>query len=258
MKSAMYWGHVMHNRLRPKKHRFQYSIALWLLDLDELPALAKRLKLFSLNRFNCVAFHEKDYGDGSGSPLKQQVIDLLGVHNINAPDSVRLLCSPRFLGYVFNPLSVYYCYRKGLLSALVYEVSNTFGERHSYVIPVDQGATSQAAHQSVRKALHVSPFFEMDCYYRFRMISPSEKTTMGIELLDAKGKLFAAVFQGRRQHLNNGLILRQLLLLPLQSLKVIAAIHWEALRIWLKGINIVRHKPAQQKYDNSLGSNITL
>ena len=251
-------GSLMHNRIRPRKHRFKYQLALWLVDLDELSGLDKGLSLFSLNRFNWVSFHEQDYGDKSGNALKEQISSLLAKHRIEAPDSVQLLCSPRVLGFVFNPLSVYFCYRANQLSALVYEVSNTFGERHSYVIPVDNNQRAGAVHQSVRKALHVSPFFKMDCFYRFRMIPPGKNATVGIELVDDSGKLFAAVFQGARKELSNRVVVQQLLLLPWQTLKVVVAIHWEALRLWLKGIAIVRHKPAPEPYDNSPGSNKTI
>lgn len=256
MNSAVYWGSLMHNRIRPKKHRFRYRMASWLIDLDELATLHKRLRLFSFNAFNLIAFHSKDYGDGSGSCLKQQIIKLLSQNNIDAPDRVELLCSPRILGYVFNPLSVYLCYRKDKTVAVVYEVSNTFNERHSYVIPANASA-QEIIHQSVPKRLHVSPFFPMDCYYRFRIEHPDETLSMGIELLDQEGKLFAAVLQGNRKALDNKLILQQLCLLPWQTLKVIAAIHWEALKLWIKGIKIVTHKPAGQPFSWSAGESVS-
>ena len=258
MKSAIYQGNLMHNRLRPKKHRFFYRVASWLFDLDELYHLDRKYKLFSYNRFNLVAFHDKDYGDGSGQPLKQQITQLLSERDLPEPDQITLLCYPRILGYVFNPLSVYYCHNNEQLSAIVYEVSNTFGERHSYVIATDKLAeTTPVVRQTVSKKLHVSPFFPMDCYYLFRTASPGENAKLAISLNDRKGKLFAAVFSGKRQSVSDRVILKLAVALPFQTLKVIAAIHWEALRIWLKGIRLYRHKPAVKQFSWSRGKTIT-
>ena len=256
MKSAVYWGNLMHNRIRPKKHRFCYRMASWLINLDELQQLNRCLWLFSFNAFNLIAFHSRDYGDGSDRCLKQQVNELLVKSNIAAADQVELMCSPRILGYVFNPLSVYFCYRNGQAVALIYEVSNTFGERHSYVIPVTAGK-QEIIHQTARKQLHVSPFFPMDCYYRFRVRQPGQTLSLTIELLDSQGKLFAAVFQGRKKALTNQRILLQLCLLPWQTLKVTAAIHWQALKLWAKGISVVQHQPAEHPYSWSTGKPMT-
>ncbi|MET4695670.1 DUF1365 domain-containing protein [Endozoicomonas lisbonensis] len=261
MKSAVYWGSLMHNRIRPKKHRFRYRMASWLVNLDELPQLDRCLWLFSFNAFNLIAFYSRDYGDGSGRCLKQQVNELLSENNIAAADQVELMCSPRILGYVFNPLSVYFCYRSGQPVALVYEVSNTFGERHSYVIPVSvtplADGGQEVIYQTARKRLHVSPFFPMDCHYRFRVRRPDQTLSLTIELLDSQGKLFAAVFQGKKKALTNQRILLQLCLLPWQTLKVTAAIHWEALKLWAKGISIVKHQPAERPYSWSAGESMT-
>ncbi|MCW7551117.1 DUF1365 domain-containing protein [Endozoicomonas gorgoniicola] len=276
MKSAVYWGSLMHNRIRPKKHRFRYRMASWLVNLDELQQLDQCLWLFSFNAFNLIAFHTRDYGDGSCRCLKQQVNELLCENNIAAADQVELMCSPRILGYVFNPLSVYFCYRNGQPVALVYEVSNTFSERHSYVIPVtaqpvtahpvtahpatahpEKSDGQEIIHQTARKRLHVSPFFPMDCHYRFRVRRPGQTLSLTIELLDSQGKLFAAVFQGKKKELTNQRILLQLCLLPWQTLKVTGAIHWEALKLWAKGIRIVKHQPAEEPYSWSSGESIT-
>lgn len=254
MKSSVYPGKLMHNRLKPRKHRFCYRVASWLFDLDELEVLDKNHRLFSLNRFNLIAFHEKDYGDSSGKNLKKQIAALLNKENLPEPDQVSLLCFPRILGYVFNPLSVYYCHKNNALFAIVYEVSNTFGERHSYVIPAQ--SSSEAApiiRQTTHKKLHVSPFFPMDCYYLFRTAPPDEKAQLAISLNDQDGKLFAAVFAGTRQTISDRFILKLAAALPFQTVKVIAAIHWEALRIWLKGIKLYRHVPAAKRFSWSRG-----
>lgn len=263
--SFIYVGELMHHRFKPKKHRFSYRVASWLLELDDIDALDKRLTLFSINRFNIVSFYPRDHGDGSDTPLREQINQLLQDHSIETPDKISLLCYPRMFGYTFNPLAVYFCYRDQKLTAIVYEVSNTFGERHSYVAAVEPEEQSddkrsiecnkqvvqRPIQQQANKALHVSPFFPMDCYYHFRIQPPGEKVTLAINLNDASGKLFTAVFKGLRKTITDRFIVKQTMLLPLQTLKVMAAIHWEALRLWLKGISIYTHTPRNFFFSHS-------
>ena len=262
--SCIYTGKLTHHRFRPKVHRFAYRVASWLLDLNETEQLDKRLTLFSCNRFNIVSFHQHDHGDGSDTPLVQQIRQLLAQHHIPAPDNVRLLCYPRTFGYTFNPLAIYFCFRDQQLIALVYEVSNTFGERHSYVGGVDPHVQDDdvielqkpvPVRQQADKALHVSPFFPMDCHYHFCIRPPAKSVTLGIDLHDSNGKLFTAVFKGQQQPISDRQILCQSLLLPLQTLKVITAIHWQALCLWLKGIAIYRHMPKATFFSHSPASN---
>ena len=161
-RSALYVGAVTHRRVRPKVHQFRYR-AFWLLiDLDEVTALTARLKLFSHNRFNLFALHEADLGDGSPTPLRIQAERLLAEAGIDiAGGAIRLLCMPRTLGYSFNPISIYYCHRPGgELAAIIYEVHNTFGERHSYVAAIE--ANSDEIRQNCRKVFYVSPFMDID------------------------------------------------------------------------------------------------
>ncbi len=161
--SGLYLGQVGHSRTRPAKHSLRYSVFMLLLDLDEAAALAKGLRWFSLGRFNLTSFNARDHGDGSNLPLRTQVerrLDDAGLGIDGGP--IRLLCLPRVLGYVFNPISVYFCYHPdGALHAILYEVSSTFGERHSYLIAAQPGDDGDIR-QSVEKRLHVSPFMEMD------------------------------------------------------------------------------------------------
>jgi len=148
MNSTLYVGSVMHRRLRPRRHRLRYRVFWMLLDLDEIERLPRVLRLFSHNRFNAVSFHDADHGDGSATPLRAQVERHLAAAGIAlGGGAIRLLCMPRILGYGFNPLSVYFCYqRSGLLAAILYEVHNTFGERHSYLIPT--GGPVSAGHRA--------------------------------------------------------------------------------------------------------------
>ena len=242
-RSALYVGAVMHRRLRPKVHQFRYR-AFWLLiDLDELPVLTARLKLFSHNRFNLFALHEADLGDGSSTPLRIQAERLLEGAGIDiAGGAIRLLCMPRTLGYSFNPISIYYCHRPdGDLAAIIYEVHNTFGERHSYVASIDAG--SDEIRQNCSKVFYVSPFMDMDLAYHFRLTAPAERVAVGINASKGGERVLHASLAGLRRELTDLALLQTFLRIPLITAKVTLAIHWEALRLWLKGIRL-RTRPA--------------
>lgn len=245
--SALYVGSVIHVRLKPRRRRLSYRLFSLLVDLDELDALDRRLRLFSLNRFNLCSLFERDYGAGEPGPLKAYVERLLIAAGL-APDggAVRLLTMPRVLGYAFNPLSVYFCHRRdGSLLAILYEVSNTFGQRHSYLIPVAPG---QAApyRQTAEKHFYVSPFMDMDLTYSFRVESPAEGVRLAILARDGEGPVLSAVQAARRRALTDAGLARVLLTHPLLTLKVIAGIHWEALWIWAKGIGLRPRPPAPE------------
>ena len=243
--SALYFGTVVHQRFRPKPHRLHYRLAQILIDLDELDALAGRLRLFSRNRFNLVAFHDRDYGDRSGSNLRRQVEGHLIAAGIAVDGGpIRFLTMPRIFGHVFNPISTWFCHaRDGKLRATIYEVTNTFGHRHFYVIPVAQEAGS-LVRQSCDKALYVSPFMDMDMRYDFTLRPPGDSVNLAITGSDAAGKLIVARFSGKRKTLDNRGLLRLLLGIPLMTLRVVAGIHWEAMKLGLKGIAVRRHTKA--------------
>jgi DUF1365 family protein len=239
--SALYAGTVMHRRVRPRAHRLRYRVFWMLLDLDEIAALPHSLRLFSHNRFNAVSFFDKDHGDGSGRPLRAQVECHLRAAGIE-PDGgpIRLLCMPRVFGYGFNPLSVYFCYqRDGSLAAILYEVHNTFGERHSYLIPVEHAAGA-VIDQRCQKLFYVSPFMDMAMSYAFRVAVPDQRISVAIQAADRDGLLLVAALSGERRTLNDVALLRVLAAFPLLTLKVVAAIHWHALRLLLKGFRLRR------------------
>lgn len=233
--SRLYFGSVVHRRLRPHAHRLRYRVFWMLLDLDEIGALGGRLGLFSHNRFNAVSFHDRDHGDGSSRPLRAQVEDHLRGAGIEAGGAIRLLCMPRILGYGFNPLSIFFCHgRDGRLAAILYEVHNTFGQRHGYLIPV-AGDGAAPIEQACGKRFYVSPFMDMDLSYEFRVQPPAETVSIAIRTADPAGLVLTAVLAGEAAPLTDARLLSGLLAYPLMTLKVIGAIHWHALRMWVRG-----------------------
>ncbi len=248
--SALYRGGVMHRRWRPKSHRLRYRVFWLLLDLAELDDLDRRLRLFSRGRWNVLSFHDRDHGDGSGAALRPQVEAWLRRAQVDAgAGPIRLLTMPRILGYVFNPISLYYCHKTdGRLAAVVYEVTSTFGLRHAYVIPVSEA--DQAAgliRQCAAKALYVSPFLGMEMDYDFHGRAPGERLDLTITGVDAAGPLISAVMAAERRPLRDRDLAAAVVALPLLTLKVVVAIHWEALKLWLKGVRLTPQPPPAQE-----------
>lgn len=241
--SALYVGHVMHRRTRPRAHRLRYRIFSLLLDLDEIDGLTGCLRLFSHNRFNLFAFHDRDHGDGTGGSLRRHVEYHLAAAGLDiGGGAIRLLAMPRILGFAFNPLSIYFCHdREGALRAILYEVNNTFGERHSYLVPVDP--SDGAIRQQCEKTFHVSPFMAMDMRYAFRVAEPGARLSIAITGSDANGPLITAVHSATRHPLTDAALARAFLTHPLLTLKVVGGILWEAARLWIKGIP-VHDRPA--------------
>lgn len=254
MYSALYVGHVMHQRLRPLKHRLQYRVFSLLLDVDELPALHARLRWFSVGRFNLFSLYPSDYGDGCAEGLRAYVDGQLAAAGLQPGGGIRLLTMPRILGYAFNPLSVYFCHHpQGPLQAMLYEVSNTFGERHSYLIPVDPAAPRQGLFmQRCDKRMFVSPFLDMQMHYRFRIKPPQygdaaagSRMGVGVDAHDTEGAQLVAQLDAVRRPLTDGALLRAFVSHPLLTLKVVGAIHWEALKLLLRGVGLhLKHRPA--------------
>ncbi len=251
---AIYAGTVSHLRLRPKRHRLRYRVFSLLLDIDDIPALAARLRLFSHRRFNLFSFREADHADGTGTSLRawaETHLARAGIDTAGGP--IRLLAMPRVLGYGFNPISVWFCHhRSGALAAILHEVHNTFGGRHTYLIPVAPDADPTAIHQSCAKTLHVSPFMGMDMRYDFRVHVPDERVSLAIRGGDKDGPLIVAAMAARRHELTDAALLRVFLTTPLLTLKVVAGIHWEGARLWFKGLRF-HPSPEPPKHAVSIG-----
>jgi uncharacterized protein len=240
--AALYFGEVMHARLKPVGHRFNYRVMSLLIDLDRLHAADRQSRLFAVNRAALYSFNEADHGDRDGSSLRQYAQRCAAEHGIDLTGGrVKLLCYPRLLGYTFNPLSVYFGYRAdGGLALMIYEVRNTFGYIHAYVLPVQPDEISDAGlRQAQDKLFYVSPFIDMAMRYHFRVSMPGARVKLRILETDGDGPLLAATFHGSRCDLTAAALLRALFALSLVPFKIVAAIHWEALRLWLKGARLM-------------------
>jgi DUF1365 family protein len=273
--SCLYFGQVLHRRVRPFQHRFRYRVFSIYLDLDELPNVAHRLKLFSYNRWNLFSFFDRDHGPlGPAAqekrPIRAWVDQNLAAAGIDCHGGrITLLCFPRLFGFVFNPLSVFFCHnRNGDLKAILYEVSNTFSQRHSYLLPCDDGARRNAPvaiNQSCAKRLYVSPFIGMASTYRFRIKVPDERLSIlvrqAIQEQSNESRQLVAVQTGQRVPLTDPNLIRAFFRYPLMTVKVVAAIHWEALWLWRKGARLVS-RPQPPKHEvtltNNTGSEIPL
>jgi DUF1365 family protein len=240
--AALYCGGVMHQRMKPFGHRFQYKVFSLLVDLDRLAEADRLSPVFSVNSRNLVAFHEADHTGTAGMPLRAYADRLLEDAGLGERAArILLVCYPRILGYVFNPISVYYAYgASGDLIAMIYEVRNTFGERHTYVCPVGLGELSDGGlRQSCSKLFHVSPFIGMDMDYHFRMLPPGNEIRWRILETDRQGPLLAATFSGAMKPLATATLAGLTARIPFLTFKIVAGIHWEALKLWIKGAKYI-------------------
>ena len=240
--SCIYNGKVVHRRFKPKEHFFKYKVFSLFIDLSELNELNDKLKFFSLNKFNLISFYEKDHGERDGSSLLNWVKLNLSNNNISTENiKIKLLCYPRILGYVFNPLSIFFIYDKNEnLISILYEVKNTFGEQHTYVFKVE--SENKLIQNNCSKKFHVSPFIEMNCNYFFRILNPGEYLSVKIDQYDLEGKILFASQDGKRSDLTSENLMNSYLKHPLMTFKIISAIHFEAFKLWIKGIKFIKKK----------------
>ena len=240
--SSIYNGTVIHKRFKPREHFFSYKVFSLLLDLDEINNIDKKVSFFSHNKFNLISFHDKDHGDRNNSNLKEWV--LKNLKSINVYDQnikIKILCYPRILGYVFNPLSIFFIFNLYLSRiAILFVVINTFGEQHTYVFKANF-ETKNIKNECAKK-FYVSPFMDLNSRYFFKITNPGENLSVLIDQEDKDGKLLFASQDGRRSDLNTKNLIFSYLKHPLMTFKVILAIHFEALRLWLKGIKLVAKK----------------
>lgn len=243
--AALYHAEVMHQRFSTACYRFRYRVFSLLVDIDAIDDVVASTALFSRNRFNLLSFHDADHLPPGEKDLRgwaERVLDEAGVDGRHL--KIRLLCMPRVLGWGFNPLSLWFCETaEGEPAAVIAEVRNTFGERHCYLLKPNSPDSGWPLRQRHHKDFHVSPFIDMDAAYEFRLSRPDEKLRVVIREFQKDRLMLVATQTGRRRPFRSGELLRQLLRVPVQTLKVLSAIHWQALKIWLKGARFYR-KPA--------------
>ena len=242
---ALYRVAVMHRRRVTPLYRFVYRIFYLLLDIDRLDALQARLRWFGHNRFNLIAFHDTDHGRGEPGGLRRWAEGLLAARGVElAGGRIRLLTQPRMLGWVFNPVSFWYCeHADGRLRAVIAEVNNTFGERHSYVLTAAEAGTGASAGEPLPydcaldkdKCFHVSPLLDLEGRYHFRFAEPGARLQVRLDETRRGAPLLDTAMAGERVALTDRALLGQLFRMPVQAVKVLAAIHWQALKIWLRG-----------------------
>ncbi|CTQ53374.1 hypothetical protein LP7551_01896 [Roseibium album] len=242
--NALYSGTVAHKRMRPVSHSLRYRVFALLFDCRTLETLGGKLRLFSYNRFNLFSLYDRDHGDGT--PIRAY-LEALATGTPHGRDVCRfeMLCYPRILGYAFNPLTVYYGLDfEGHIRLVVYEVNNTFGQRKTYVLPVSADSNREVIAQRCAKELYVSPFNAVTGTYSFHLTPPGTNLTVGVALQDEDGPLLKAHFRGERQTLNDAALLRELTRTGWMTLKVTLGIHYEAARLWLKGLPLKSRPPA--------------
>jgi len=235
VRSAIYSGTLIHSRRTPARNTFRYPMSFFVLDLDELPELERRLALFSVNRPNLVTLRDKDHFDGS-LPVKEAAVRFCAERGVEV-DRVLMLAQLRLLGYVFNPVTFHWCYGPdGKLACMIAELNNTFGERLPELL---HGPSLAYEHD---KHLHVSPFFGLDQSYQYAFSEPEDEVWARVHVRENGHVPLSAVLHGHREELTNATLARTLVRYPLMPMQVTALIHWQAVRLWWKRVPF-HHKP---------------
>ena len=243
MNSCLYECSVMHHRLAPKEHHFRHDIFMFYLDLDELDAVARAVRCFSRNRANLYAFRDDDHLPSGSQPLKQRVLDFLTANGVSfdSRGRIMLLTLPRVAGYIFNPVSIYYCFDpSGAPLCAIAEVGNTFGEMKLFLLRADDVRDGQMFRKQTPKHFYVSPFASLELSFDFKLRIPGEKLDIRIDDRDGNAKVLLSTLTGTRAALRNARLLWFTLKYPLVTLKVIALIHWHAFVLWLKRVPLHR------------------
>ena len=240
MNSCIYNGEVSHTRFKPVRHFLKYKTFSLFIDLDEINLLDKTISIFSHNKFNVFSFHDNDHGNRDGGCLKDWVLMNIKKFNIESKiTKIKILCYPRIFGYVFNPLSIFFVYNsKSSLIAILYEVKNTYGEQHTYVFKTNPN--EKTIQNSCEKKFYVSPFMDLSSKYYFKILDPQNKLSVVIDQRDKEGKLLFASQDGIRSELSSKNLILSYIKHPLMTFKIISAIHFEALRLWMKGIKLIK------------------
>ncbi len=246
MESALYVGSLRHRRFEPRAHEFSYPVYMAFLDIDSLPELMRASRFSSYNRWNWTSYCERDhFGDANKSLRERLEVDAAS-EGLQLPrGKIFLLTHLRYFGYVFNPVSFFYCYDEaGRLEAILSEVNNTFGETHNYwLTAANERANSAAKQYHTGKEMHVSPFNGMNLEYDWIFTPPGGQLVAHMNTLEQGKRNFDATLRLERRPWNSRQLTKVLLSYPLITVKVIAAIHWQALRLWLKKVPVFTHRP---------------
>jgi uncharacterized protein len=248
MNSCIYNGIVKHQRFKPIEHSLNYKTFSILIDLDEIESLSRNISIFSLNKFNIFSFYNLDHGPRDGSSLKDWVSHNIKKFKISENiTKIKLLCYPRIFGYVFNPLSVFYCYEKNNLKAIFYEVKNTFNEQHTYIFKIKN---NEKIEQKCKKKFYVSPFMDMETYYNFKLLNPKEKLSIFIRQTNGVETILTATQTGDKKEFSFKQLVINFFKYPLMTIKIISSIHYEAFFLWKKGA-------VYRKRDNKILNNLS-
>ncbi len=249
MKSAIYTGNVWHRRLSPKSHAFQYHVFMLYLDLAELDQVFSLSRFWSKSKYSLAHFKRSDFFGSEALSINESVrLKVEQNTGVRPLGPIRLLANIRYWGYIINPISCYYCFDIGgeKLEAVLLEVTNTpWGEKQSYVLPCDTNVNSQKI--SFNKTFHVSPFMPMDMQYEWQGSSPAETLTFKLTNFQDSEKVFDAGVNFKRQTLSGKSLNNLLLRFPFMTLQVFLGIHWQALKLWLKGLKIFNHRPQEKR-----------
>ncbi|WP_316782629.1 DUF1365 domain-containing protein [Pedobacter frigiditerrae] len=247
--SSIYSAKVMHHRLAPKKHSFWYNVYMFYIDLDEVETLDKKLRWFSYNRFNLFSFRDKDHlelkkvkgrKDGGASHIstKQQITTYLKSHNVEIGNGkIMLLTNLSVLGYNFNPVSFYFCFDENSHPlCAVAEISNTYHEMKMFFLGKDE-LEGNTFKQRIQKHFYVSPFIDLDDFFDFNLVIPTEKLDIKIDDYGKEGnRFFISTLKGEQKPLTNANMLRYFFAIPMIPLRIMWLIHWQAFKLWIKKI----------------------
>ena len=245
--ASIYRGEVVHKRVRPIEHKLNYRVFSFAIDVDQLQSTAESMSLFSANRFNLFSINESHHGYRDGSSVSKfawDQVDSAGLRD--KVDQILMLFYPRLFGFAFNPLTVYFCLNsEGKPELMIYEVRNTFGENLTYVLPAGSELHRAFVHKTA-KQFYVSPFNDVEGEYTFHVFAPDEELTVGVALKTENQPLIRTHFRGHRTKLSDGMLLKLIFMYPLMTLKVVAGIHFEALKLWRKGLQLKSRPPAPE------------